>query len=312
MTGAITIDAVRKAELIGRWDSPTLRLTLLYHTPVSDLGWYFIYDHASLRINPFTYFLAHPRELAEKVGYQLWVAFIKQTVPALLSNTQWFVPVILPWLIVESRARMIGYSLLLVLGVQALLSALAFEHADYFKAFIPVICAYLVAVVFELYRRSSQTAHAWRDPGWVTRSTIIAYALLPLVFNVTYLLAGNLIPTGDYTGMKARQEHHFAAFIKENTPDDAVLACAHASLMAWDTDRTIVQYSGHPKYRIANSEMWQQIDRKLPIDFIFLNSLAYERPDMEVLPGFTLVKSLETPDLQAWMFRRSNRSIESR
>lgn len=303
----VRLEASRKAAVIGHGDAPVLRMTFLYYTSVADQGWYFLYDHPMLRVDPKAYFWEHPGELAGKVWYQLRVLFAKETVPALLSFLPWFVPIMAPWLLNGPSARWMTYGLFSVLGVQVLVGSITILNFIYFFAFLPVIVVAVVATARELWT-NAQTALRRQS---ILRATglaaLCAYALAPLPVNATLLVTGVKPGTGDYH-LSRRAERDLARFLVEHTETDAVVSSSHAALIAWNTRRTIVMYSGHPGYTIGGSPMWLAIDQQLPIDYIMLNSLALESPNRPLLNGFRQVATLKTPDVEAWLFARPGRN----
>lgn len=302
VTAAATAEARRKAELIGDWDAPTVRMTFLYDTPVGNRGWYFIHGYEGLGISPARYFLDHPTELVRKVAYQLAVAFAEQTLPALLSTTPWFVPVVVPWMFTDPLARRFGASVLVVLGLQTVIGSPSSLHFSYYFAFLPVLYPLVATSIVMLSRRLGRRRPEPRRVR-VLCAVLIVYALVPAVLNAGSLVAGGPLRAGDYD-LTPSQERRLASLIIDNTAPGAVIVSSHAPLLAWTTGRTVIQYSGAAAYRISDSEMWRRIDRRLPIDAIMLTSLAGERPDMPLLPGFRLVRRLDDPDLGAWLFAR--------
>lgn len=297
----VAIEAYRKASVIGRFDAPVLRLTFLYHASVADQGWYFIYDHPMLKINPVAYFVSHPDELLKKIWFQLRVPFAKETLPALLCFVPWFVPVLSPPHMRTGLPRVFGTGVIAALGLQVLLGSTSFLNFTYFYAFLPAICACVAASVFAL----CQTIASGSTRGW-RRSAMVAAALYgaaPLLINVTLLAAGRRPGTGDYH-LSRSDERALSGFIRANTPRDAVLSASHSALLAWDTRHTIFQYSGHPLYVVQDSPMWRALDERVRIDYILLNSLASETPEQPLLPGFKQVARLQNNDLRAWLFTR--------
>ncbi|HEX6512649.1 MAG TPA: hypothetical protein VF157_10145, partial [Chloroflexota bacterium] len=287
----VSIEASRKAHAIGRADAPVMRLTALYETPAIDTGWYFIYDSPALQVNPVDYFREHPDQLLKKVIFQIRVAFIQQTVPALLSYTPLFIPVLLPWSLRSIRARAIGYALLLVLAIQVVVSSLSILNYIYFIAFLPVICALVAASVAALVAG----AFAGFRKGWMwpLRIVLAAYGLLPIVVNAYHMGRGEPVLTGDYqTFLTPDQEARLTNFIRSNTTSGSTIVMAFSPLMAWDTERTIIQYTSAPRYRPGPGEMWQRIDQQVPIDHVLFTSLIFEDESAPMLPGFHLESTL--------------------
>src|SRR5262249_1166537 len=95
-TAALSLESYRKSLVLGDFGNPTMKASYLYHTPVFDLGWYFIYDFPGMKIDPVQYFLSHPGELFDKIGFQLGVIFLHQTVPSLLAFAPYFIPLLFP------------------------------------------------------------------------------------------------------------------------------------------------------------------------------------------------------------------------
>jgi len=302
---ALMLEKEFVARAAGTRATPTLRATFFYYTPVLDANWYFIYDDPALGLSPLSYFSHHPLTLAKKVGYQLWVCLLQQTLPVMQSTTTWFLPVMAPWLLVDRRARRFSYALLLVLGVLVVVGTVTTLHLQYFLAYFPEINAVVAATVLALMGRLREGSLVRPRDRWLAR-VAITYALVPVLFNLAPYLAGRRMATGEY-GLTPRQVATLTQFIEKNTPLDAVVVSSHSPLLAWHTRRTIVQYSGSPAYRISNSAMWHRIDAQVPIDFILLNSWAAERPEMAVLDGFSMVKAIKTPEVKAWLFRRRER-----
>lgn len=287
----------RKAEVIGTWDSPTLRMTFLYWTTDFDLGWYFIYDYEGLRIRPSVFFREHPAELFQKVGFQLWVLFAKQTVPALLCAYAWFVPVFFPWFLGRGRAAIVGYAFLIVMLVQTVVASMSFLHVHYYLAFLPVLYPFLVASIQGL----APYCVPWRGGRrWVTALSVacVAYAFVPFVLNVTSAARGIKLPTGE-NDASDHQRQDMIRLIREGTDENSVIVCSHSPFLAWQTGRTILQYSGDPRYVISDSPMWRRIDAQLHIDYIVLSSLAGPQPPTKLLPGFTLAREVHSGDLNA-------------
>jgi hypothetical protein len=293
------IESARKAGILGTWDAPTMRMTFLYWTKDCNLGWYFIYDYEGLKLRPLQYFMAHPGELVHKIWFQLWVLFLQQTVPALLSAKAWFVPVLLPWLLPAGRGRTLGIAFLLVLTTQTMMASLSFLHAHYYVAFLPIFYAVIAATIWAIGQRLP-AANLGAKLGW---SLIGAYALAPFLFNLWPIFHGVPFQTGELPITRTQKEKLTAA-IRDNTPEHSVVVCSHSPLLAWTTQRTIMQYSGHPDYVISDSEMWRRIDRQVPIDFIVLTSLLEQGPHMKLLANFELWRASADDDIKIWLYRR--------
>lgn len=302
---AESLETARKARAIGSIDAPVARLTSLYDTPVGNSGWYFIYDHPMLHIDPRAYFKEHPDVLVNKIIYEIRVLFIRQTLPAIMSYTPLFIPLILPWLFATTAARLVAWGLLIVSAVQVAVSSLSIMNFVYFIAFLPVICSLVAVSVTALLGYFDRVP--LRKPGvsGVVRILLATYAMAPLVVNIGSMAKGVPVLTGDYEAITPAQERQFTAFILDNTSPSSVIASGSSALMAWDTRRTIIEYSANPDYHISDSPMWHLIDRQIRIDAILLSSIVGETADMPMLPGFVLKRSLETADLQAWLFARN-------
>lgn len=299
----VALEAVRKASLIGRFDAPVLRLTFLYYTSVADQGWYFIYDHPMLRIDPVAYFLEHPGELFAKMWFQLRVSFAKETLPALMCFVPWFVPVAIPGRMGPGLPRAIGASLLAALGLQVLLGSTSFLNFTYFFAFLPALSACVAATLLGL--RRELVALETRGRRRLLLAVLAAYAALPPVVNAAWLAAGRRPGTGDYELSRA-DERALSQFVRAHTPDGAVLSASHAALLAWNTRRTVFQYSGHPRYTVGDTPMWRALDEKVRIDYVLLNSLALETPERGLLPGFRETARLRSGELRAWLYTRGD------
>ncbi|MBV9119806.1 MAG: hypothetical protein JOZ39_03785 [Chloroflexi bacterium] len=297
-------ETLRKYISIGAWDAPVLRETLLYQTPVGDSGWFWIYDHPSLHINPVQYFASHPDILGSKILFQLDVAFRQQTLPVLMSNVGWLFPVVLPWLLRGFGSRVLAWAVLGSIAVQALVSSILTEHFTYFLVYIPALSAIAAATAVSLAKRIVPEFRQGRYLAGALSALLAGYAVLPLPVNAFRLATGNNLQQGDFGAITPTNEQALATMITEHTPPDAVVACALSALMAWDTGRTIMEYSGLPQYRISDSEMWRTIDRHIQIDYIALTTMAGEQQSTKIMPGFDLVASTKTADMEAWLYRR--------
>lgn len=294
----IRIEAARKAALIGHADAPVLRMTFLYYTSIGDQGWYFLYRHPMLAIDPKDFFREHPGELVWKMAYQFYALFLRETAPAMLSFLPWFVPVLVPRFAPTSRGRAGILAALVFIAVQVVIGAMTILNFIYFFALLPVLAAGIGATAVGIWARASAARHRW---GW---RALLAYALAPLVLNVAFLATGRKPGTGDYH-LSAAAENALATFILRHTTPGSVVTCSHSALMAWKTGRTILTYSVHPQYTVGDTPMWRAIDGRLPIAYIVLNTLASETPDRLLLPGFHLVATTSLAgEGTAWMFAR--------
>jgi hypothetical protein len=122
----------------------------------------------------------------------------------------------------------------------------------------------------------------------VAVGALIVYALLPSLLNA-YELAVRRIPNGESYSMDSREKGKLIKFITDHTPSDAVIASGLAPYLAWNAGRTIMQYSGHPSYRVQANAMWEAIDRQIPIDYILYSDYAAETAETPVPPSFRLV-----------------------
>jgi len=297
----IWMEASRKAGAIGHADAPVLRMTFLYYTSIADLGWYYIYHHPMLAMDPKAFFREHPGELLWKMVFQFRVLFLRETVPAMLSFLPFFVPVLAPRLAPTARGRRGIWATLVFVAAQVVVGAMTFLNFTYFFAFLPAIVTGITATAAGLLPIAARAGRSVRHWGY---RGLLAYALAPLFINVALLASGERPGTGDYH-LSPAAERALAGFIGRNTEATSVIACSHSALMAWDTGRTILMYSGHPRYAIGDTPMWRAVDSRVRIDYILLNSFAYEKPDRTLLPGFRLIASSPLAgEGEAWLFGR--------
>ncbi|HEX6511650.1 MAG TPA: hypothetical protein VF157_05085 [Chloroflexota bacterium] len=299
------LEAFRKAVLLGTWDAPFLRNTLLYYTPVGDSGWIFVLNHPSLHIAPVQYLASHPGILLEKIDYSLDVLFMQQTVTALLSMVGVLLPLWLPWLFPTAPAKAFGWALALTLAVQALFGAISTEHFTYFLTFVPAISALMAASAVLLAGRVRALGSAQRRAVGLAAAAGALYLAAPAAANAAYLARGGTIPSGDFAQWSQHEISALSQLIDDNTPKDAIVASGTADLMSWNTGRTILQYSAQPRYRIGDNDMWRTIDHEIHIDYVLFTSLAGETQNSSILPGFEVVRSVDTAGMQAWLFKRS-------
>jgi hypothetical protein len=297
----IRMEAARKSAAIGHADAPVLRMTFLYHTSIADQGWYFIYRHPMLAVNPKSFFREHPEELFQKIAFQIRVLFLRETVPSMLSFLPFFVPVLIPRFAPMRRGRVGIWATLAFVAIQVVVGAVTILNFIYFFAFLPVIVTGITATAAGLLPIAAGAGRSMRNWGY---RGLFAYALAPLFVNVALLASGERPGTGDYH-LSPAAERALSDFIGRHTEATSVIACSHSALMAWDTGRTILMYSGHPRYTIGDTPMWRAVDSRVRIDYILLNSFAYETPERTLLPGFRLVASAPLAgEGEAWLFGR--------
>jgi len=297
----VALEAARKSEALGRSGHPTLHATLLYGTGVIDSKWYWYYDPPGLRVDPRAYFAQHPGALWGKMRTQLGEAFLKSTLPALLTPSAWFVPVVFPWLFLDRRSARAGWCVLLSLALQAVGASISYLHPSYFLVFIAPLSALVAATVHALLER------LFGSFGVLRKALVLAaaaYALAPLGLNLTRVTTPGGVAMGDYTYSPGARGG-IMEFVRENTPPGAVIAFGHmaAPLIAWETRRVMLSYDPAPPTRPSNSAMWRRIDAQLPLDFILLSSFT-DTETQDVLEGFEQVATKDTRDLKAWLFAR--------
>ncbi|HUG54746.1 MAG TPA: hypothetical protein VMR21_14150 [Vicinamibacteria bacterium] len=303
------IESARKADALGGAGHPVVRATLLYGTPGFNPHWYWLYDYRSLGTSPAAYFLAHPDALWNKVSDQVGRVFLKDTLPALLTPSPWFVPVVLPWLLADARSRRAAWCILLALGLQVLGASVSFLHPSYFQVFVPPLCALVAATIGGLSERWFRSRGVLRRLGL---SFVLAYALAPLLLNLSPMARAGGVRMGDLD-FDRRATERLWAFVREKTPPGSVIAFGHipASLLAWHTHRTVVSYDPAPYSRPSDTESWRRLDAQLPLDFILLSSLT-DVDTSNVLEGFELVATEETRWLRAWLFGRTKAAGRAR
>lgn len=295
------MERVRRLELLhGETSNITLRATFLYGTSLFDQGWYYIYNYSGLEIDPLQLFRDHPEELIRKISGNL-SAFFQSVLLGLWTPSPWYLPLALPWLLPEIRTRRAGWGMLAAAGGLVGLSLITYTHAHYFLALLPFLASLQAVSARELMRRPYFKKRVFR---WA----IGGYVAIPMVVNCITILGGSGIPTGERP-MPQGAQAALVELVTANTPPDAVVAGTPTSLLAWHTRRVIMQYSGHPNFRIQENRMWTCIDHQVPIDYILLSSLANETPQLGgmLMDGFSLTASVNRPDLQAWLFKRSDR-----
>jgi hypothetical protein len=297
----VWMEASRKAAVIGHADAPVLRMTLLYYTSIADQGWYYLYQHPMLAVDPKAFFREHPEELFRKMVFQFRVLFLRETVPAMLSFLPFFVPVLVPRLAPTARGRTGIWATLVFAATQVIVGAMTFLNFTYFFAFLPMIVTGITATAAGLLPIAARAGCSLRQ--WGSRG-LLAYALAPCFVNAALLTKGGKPGTGDYH-LSPAAERALSGFIGRNTEATSVIACSHSALMAWDTGRTILMYSSQPRYTIGDTPMWRAVDSRVRIDYILLNSLASETPERILLPGFRLVASAPLAgEGEAWLFGR--------
>lgn len=296
------VESARKAEALGGAGHPVLAATMLYGTPGFNPHWYWLYDYPLLRTNAATYFRENPRAFWNKVRAQIGTVFFEETLPALLTPSPWFVPVVLPWLFGTRASRRAGWCVLLSIALQVAGAAVSFLHPSYFLVFVPPLCALVAASAGALLDR------LLRSPGALRRLVFggaLVYALAPLLLNIGPMAEPGGVRMGDLQ-YDPRATARLFEFVRRTTPPGSVIAFGHvpAALLAWNTRRTVVAYDPAPYSRPGNTDMWRRLDRQLPMDFILLSSLT-DAGTSDVLEGFELVASDETRYLQAWLFGRA-------
>jgi hypothetical protein len=237
--------------------------------------------------------------------FMLSTGFLRQTVPVLLSSAGVFLPMVFPWLFKEAKGRAVALGLLLTLACQLVLGSMSYLHFTYFFAYLPALCPVIGATALECFRRS----HIGKTLsfGGVILVTLGLYSLAPAGYNIFALASGRQPLGGDLTGISSTQQARMVEFIENHTPKNAVIAAStyDCCYLQWPTRRTFICFLSTPEFQIADSDMWQKIDRRIPIDYILLTSASKEDPSRPLLPGFVLVQSINEPDLQARLFRRS-------
>ncbi len=302
----VALEAWRKASVIGSFDAPVLRLTFLYYTSVADQGWYFIYDHPMLKINPVRYFLERPGELLSKMWFQLSVSFGRETLTALMSFVPWFLPVVSPAHLRAGIPRALAKGLLATLGLQVILGSMSYLNFTYFFAFLPALSAAVASTLLGFREAFRSSAHRRLGHGLLLAGAL--YGAAPLLVNAVSLATGRRPGTGDYEITRA-DERALSQFVAGHVPPGKVLSASHSALLAWNTRRTVFQYSGHPTYTVSDSPMWRALDLKIHIDYILLNTLAYEERRRTLLPGFEEVARLRQGELRAWLFTRDETEL---
>jgi hypothetical protein len=299
--GLAFLESARKADVIGRWDAPTLRLTFLYETSADSKSWLYQFQPEVFKIDPTQFFLHHPKELVQKMYHMIKVGFVQQTLPTWISQAGFLLPVVFPWFFRETKGRWVAFGLLLTISCQLLFGSMSFLHFTYFLTYLPVLCPVIATTAFELWRKVN-----W--PKWTYMAPLSAglavYALLPIPYNYVSLLSGRADLGGDFRNLSVSQERKLFEFVERNTSETEIVAMYPHTLVSWYTHRTTMLYGGAPEFRISDSDMWKQIDARVGIDAIVLTSLLNENPSMKLPAGFELACSLNEPEIQAWLFRR--------
>jgi 4-amino-4-deoxy-L-arabinose transferase-like glycosyltransferase len=305
----LAIEGARKAEALGGGGHPVLRATMLYGTPGFDSHWYWLYDYPLLRTSPAAYFRENPRALWDKMGDQIGRVFLKSTLPSLLTPSPWFVPVVLPWLLLTPASRRAAWAVLLSLALQVAAASVSFLHPSYFVVFVPPLCALVAASIGALSERLLRSRGVLRRLGL---GAVLAYALMPFLLNVSPMARAGGVTMGDIE-FDPRATERLFEFVRAHTPPDSVIAFGHipAPLLAWKTHRTVVSYDPAPYSRPANTEMWRRLDRQLPLDFILLSSFT-DVDSSNLLEGFELVATDQTRWLHAWLFARAGTNGRAR
>ena len=218
-----------------------------------------------------------------------------------------FIPLVFPWFFREAKGRVVAFGLLLTLACQLILGSMSYLHFTYFFAYLPALCPVIGATAFECFRRSNITRKI--SFAGVLLVTLGVYGLAPAGYNMFLLASGRQALGGDLTSISSIQQAKMIEFVENHTPKTAVIAAStyDCCYLQWPTRRTFICFLSTPEFQIADSEMWRNIDRRIPIDYILLSSASAPNvdPTRPLLPGFVLVNFIDEPDLQAWLFRRS-------